>query len=253
MVAYRIIIFVLFFLPLEMAFGSSLAPYFDKIINDNAPRSYVGVIVGDAETGKVLYEKNSQGLFTPASNEKLFTAAAVLYLLGPNYRFKTVCLIQGQNKIGATLNGNLYIRFSGDPTLTSEGVQKLIQDIKNYGISCIEGDIVLDETRFDKPDYCDDWILGDTNWYYAAPVTAIILDANAVGVSINLTKGLGERPSAEQLFPEKSARIIIDNQLQAKFCEQTAEQCVMNLQIDQDNTVHLNGCISHNLQYFISL
>ena len=48
-----------------------------------------GIEITSLTTGKVIYAKNPENLFTPASNTKLFTTAAALALIGPDYKFRT--------------------------------------------------------------------------------------------------------------------------------------------------------------------
>src|SRR4029077_5403542 len=48
-----------------------------------------GLLVGDAETGATLCEKNANDYFLPASNMKLLTTALALDTLGQEYRFRT--------------------------------------------------------------------------------------------------------------------------------------------------------------------
>src|SRR6478735_68599 len=55
----------------------------------------VGVAVVDVDSGKPVYSRNEGGLFNPASNVKLFTTAAALAILGPEYRWKTVIYAEG--------------------------------------------------------------------------------------------------------------------------------------------------------------
>lgn len=240
--SFSICIFVAFFLLQTLVVFAD--PSFDNVINHYAPNSHVGIIVGDAKTGKIIYEKNGFGLFTPASNMKLFTAAAALYSLGPKYQFKTEVGIHTKNLQKHTLNDNLYIRFSGDPSLTTQNLQQLIQDIKKYGIDSINGDIVLDTTIFDKPDYGREWSLEEINWSYGSPVTSIILDENALRFSIVPAKTVGEKPTITLVDPEKASYIKIDNQLQTVPHEQALHHCTTDIQIDQDNTIHLRGCVS---------
>src|SRR4249920_3413536 len=48
-----------------------------------------GVKVVSLDSGKVIFEQNSQKLFSPASNSKLYTVALALDRLGADYRIKT--------------------------------------------------------------------------------------------------------------------------------------------------------------------
>jgi len=45
--------------------------------------------VKDLQTGEVLYDLNSNKLFSPASTTKLFSVEALLQAYGDDYRFKT--------------------------------------------------------------------------------------------------------------------------------------------------------------------
>jgi hypothetical protein len=75
-----------------------------------------GVVVRNLESGYTLYERNPHTLFTPASNTKLFTTAAVLEQLGPDYRYRTDVFAEGALR-DSVLDGNLIVRGSGDPTI----------------------------------------------------------------------------------------------------------------------------------------
>ncbi|MDQ2993533.1 MAG: D-alanyl-D-alanine carboxypeptidase, partial [Pseudomonadota bacterium] len=69
------------------------------------PKAAVGIVVADAKTGNVIYELNGFQAFNPASNAKLFSTAAALYELGPNYLYKTqVGVTKGQLQ-GSTVQG----------------------------------------------------------------------------------------------------------------------------------------------------
>src|SRR6516165_10810770 len=61
-----------------------------QILSDPAvARGLWGIYVVSLDNGVPLYALNQDKLFTPASNAKLFTTAAVFGLIGPDYRFKT--------------------------------------------------------------------------------------------------------------------------------------------------------------------
>ena len=76
-----------------------------------------GVVVQSLENGEYLYQLNEKKGFMPASNMKIYTTAAALVKLGPDYQYKTTLFSNGNIENGV-LTGDLIIRGSGDPTLT---------------------------------------------------------------------------------------------------------------------------------------
>src|SRR4051812_29307611 len=57
------------------------------LADPDAARAWWGIDVVSLDSGKQVYGLNQEKLFTPASNSKLFTTAAVFALIGPSYRF----------------------------------------------------------------------------------------------------------------------------------------------------------------------
>jgi serine-type D-Ala-D-Ala carboxypeptidase/endopeptidase (penicillin-binding protein 4) len=65
--------------------SSRLNRKINQILAEFGENLNVGIVVQDVKTGKTLYQKNADRYFTPASNEKLFTAFATLHYLGPDF------------------------------------------------------------------------------------------------------------------------------------------------------------------------
>ena len=84
---------------------------------------------------------------SPASVIKLFTTYSSLLKLGFDYRWETKFLHTGTLRNG-TLNGDLYVKASGDPTLETEDVYDIASQIRGAGISRIKGNIIIDRTLF---------------------------------------------------------------------------------------------------------
>jgi len=88
----------------------------DDIFNDpNFSNANWGVFIKSLKTGEIIYKKNENKLFIPASVMKLFTSSSSLLLLGANYNYKTKIYTNGNIK-GSILEGDLIIKGVGDPT-----------------------------------------------------------------------------------------------------------------------------------------
>src|SRR4029434_5815756 len=66
-----------------------------------------------------LFKYTAAQPLLPASTMKMFTAALALERFGPDYRFSTDVLRDGEVDAAGTLHGNLYLRGDGDPSLAA--------------------------------------------------------------------------------------------------------------------------------------
>ena len=90
---------------------ASVTPLADRIAALlNAPdlaHGFWGIEVISLGTGETIYAQNADKLFAPASNTKLFTTAAALALIGPDYKFRTTVETTGTLDRYGRLNGCL--------------------------------------------------------------------------------------------------------------------------------------------------
>ena len=68
---------------------TSLAREIDRIIGESKVPARWGVFVISQKDGRVLYSRDADKSFTPASNMKVYTTAVALDLLGADYRWRT--------------------------------------------------------------------------------------------------------------------------------------------------------------------
>lgn len=119
----------------------------------------VGITVHDARTGNEVFAQNADSMFNPASNTKIFTTAAALSVLGPNFRFRTALWASRTADDRASpdvMRGPVFLQGSGDPSLQPFDLVNLVHDLSRRGIRRIEGDIFLDgefraEQDLEKP------------------------------------------------------------------------------------------------------
>ncbi|MEA1079378.1 D-alanyl-D-alanine carboxypeptidase/D-alanyl-D-alanine endopeptidase [Marinobacter qingdaonensis] len=90
---------------------------------------------------------NADELMSPGSIMKLVTTFAALEILGPTHHWDTDFLTDGK-LVGDTLEGNLYVRFGGDPKLTLERLWSTLRELRGMGVTTINGDLVLDGSYF---------------------------------------------------------------------------------------------------------
>lgn len=110
--------------------------------------SDIAIVVVDAQPGgKTWLQHNDQKAMNPASVIKLVTTFAALDILGPNYLWNTAVFADGPVQNGA-LKGSLYIRGSGDPSMTADRLRELLLQVRASGIQTIEGNLVIDRSAY---------------------------------------------------------------------------------------------------------
>jgi D-alanyl-D-alanine carboxypeptidase/D-alanyl-D-alanine-endopeptidase (penicillin-binding protein 4) len=114
------------------------------------PAASVAVVVQPVEAAAPLVAHNAGAAFNPASVMKLLTTYAALDLLGPAWSWKTTAWIDSA-PVDGVLDGNLYLKGSGDPRFAIEHLSGLLRQLRVRGIRHIAGDVVLDRTVFDVP------------------------------------------------------------------------------------------------------
>jgi len=162
-------------------------------------------IARNVKTGETLYEYDSERNLTPASVMKLVTTATALELLGGDYRFATVIEHDGEITDGV-LNGNIYIRGSGDPTLGSSFFSKntflpqWVSALKKAGIHSVEGKIIADESIFDSEGLSGKILYEDMGSYYGAGSYGLNVFDNQYKMLLQ-TKEAGSKAEIKETIP----------------------------------------------------
>jgi D-alanyl-D-alanine carboxypeptidase len=94
-------------------------PLANALNEARVPTGHAAFFVQRVDSAKPLLAHNADKRMNPASTMKIVTTYAALDLLGPAYTWKTQALADGAVREGK-LDGNLYLRGSGDPSLTQE-------------------------------------------------------------------------------------------------------------------------------------
>jgi len=178
----------------------SLKKHIEAIVaQPDLAKGFWGIEIASAG-GKVIYSLNSDKLFTPASNTKLFTTAAALALIGPDYKFRTTVETSGSLDKYGRLSGDVVLVGRGDPTLSGRELpynvhtqrnsdpvrvlEQLADELAQKGVKYVDGDVVADDTYFAFERYGEGWSQDDLVWADGAPVSALTINDNVVFVSI---------------------------------------------------------------------
>ncbi|HEV7903986.1 MAG TPA: D-alanyl-D-alanine carboxypeptidase/D-alanyl-D-alanine-endopeptidase [Pyrinomonadaceae bacterium] len=162
-----------------------------------------GIKVVSLDTGRVLFEENAGKLLMPASNMKLYTVAAALDRLGPDFRFTTSAYAQDAPDKKGKLGGDLIIYGRGDPTYATrfngagntdyfKAIDDLAARIFAAGVRRVEGDLVGDESYFTGPPRGMGWEWDDLQWYYGADTSALTVNDNALDIFVKPGAKVGD-------------------------------------------------------------
>lgn len=139
--------------------------------------------VGVGKDLKVLLDVNGNKVMIPASITKIATASAILAHFSPGHKFKTQLLTSGEIKDGV-LKGNLYLKGGGDPSFVSENMWYLVNAFTRSNIKKIEGDLVVDDSLFDKVRFDSSRQKERVDRAYDAPVGAMSFNWNSVNIFV---------------------------------------------------------------------
>jgi len=168
----------------------SLPTVLQEIMNKTVlGRGRVGIVVANLDDGKAVFVHDPDELLNPASNVKLFTSAAALVRLGSDYRFDTEFLTRAPTGSKGPLGTKgetttLYVRGKGDPSLTSERLWAMVNDLFHEGLRSVSGDIILDDSYFDGDRIGPGFDEEHSDRAYAAPTGALSLNWNAVAIHV---------------------------------------------------------------------
>lgn len=166
------------------------------------------LVVKDVQEGRTVYCYDTDRLQSPASVLKTVATATALEILGEDYRYPTTLEYDGILENG-TLEGNLYIKGSGDPSLGSShfapGQNKFLSTwiaaLQKAGIKHITGSVISDESIFDTEGVSIKWLREDMGNYYAPGSYGISIFDNMYKLSLQ-TGAAGTRPVLKGTEPD---------------------------------------------------
>ncbi|MGF1521128.1 MAG: D-alanyl-D-alanine carboxypeptidase/D-alanyl-D-alanine-endopeptidase [Leptolyngbyaceae cyanobacterium] len=129
--------------------------------------------------GETVYGWEGDRFFVPASSLKLVTTAAALTQLGPDFTLQT-SVYGYTDPAGVT---TLKVVGRGDPSFGRDDLSAIADQLAQQGIRQVEM-LWGDESAFQGSDVNTSWEWEDVQAGYGAPVNALILEENEIGLSL---------------------------------------------------------------------
>lgn len=193
----------------------------DRTIQQVDPNAHIGIEIVSLKNGQKIYERNAKHMFIPASTQKIFTTAAALATLGSDYRFETKIFHIGTAKEGV-LEGDLYLKGEGDPSLTTADLQDFAFQLSRMGIKTIRGDLVIDNFDFDNISQGPGWMWDEGAEYWNSPIDALLVNHSCVTVWVE--PGLHENMAAKVSVSPKVEGVAVQN-----FAKTSAKKGELNV------------------------
>ncbi len=188
-----------------------LGPAIGSILQTQALRgALIGFFAIDTARGTVLYARNADSEFVPASTFKLLVGSAALDELGPNFSAITT-LLSDEPATGSTLDGNLYLRGGGDAHLSDGDLDAAVTAVANLGVTHVTGSIVTDTSHDDAQRWAPGWSWDDLPYAYAPVVSALELNEGAVRVVVSPGTTVGSIAIARET--PQSGAFSLDNRI----------------------------------------
>ncbi|MDO4625854.1 MAG: serine-type D-Ala-D-Ala carboxypeptidase [Pasteurellaceae bacterium] len=202
-------------------------------------------IAKNLNSQQVITQHNAQTFMLPASTQKVFTALAAKLVLPENFQFETSLLTNGKVQ-NNQLDGDLIVKFTGDPELTSGQLYQLFAQLKQQNIQKINGNLIVDTSTFSSHDRGSGWIWNDLTMCFNAPPAAVNLDNNCFYAELDANQPVGEyaKINVPSLFPvQVFGQVRIVDNAEAGYCQ-------LDVVVQDNNRYQIKGCLSRQSKPF---
>jgi D-alanyl-D-alanine carboxypeptidase/D-alanyl-D-alanine-endopeptidase (penicillin-binding protein 4) len=171
---------------------SELSADIGNMLSTRVKSGKFGVMIVSLTRGDTLFAQNAGEMMQPASTMKLYSTAVALDRFGPEHSFSTDVLRDGTMGPEGTVQGNLYLRADGDPSMSGRffkdpnlPMATLARSVAAAGVKKVTGDLVFDASAFDDRKVPEGWKTKYLGAAYAAKVSALSLNENVVWVVVS--------------------------------------------------------------------
>lgn len=236
----------LFFLFTSMSLQAATDADFKKLIKKHHfNESTLGIYV-EAD-GKSVIDINATKAMVPASLTKIVTGGAILSKIPLNTKFVTELLSKAPIQ-GNTLKGAICLKGGGDPSFVSEKMWYLVNEFVRTGVKTIEGDLIVDASRFDSEGFDAGRDSVRVDRAFDAPVSALSFNWNSVNVFIRP----GEINAPAKIFLDPASDYL-DLENRTKTVEKSGVKSieVSRVRLGLKDKIIITGSLSANAKEMV--
>ncbi len=170
-----------------------------------------GMMVYDVTADTLILEHNSNQRLVPASIQKVLTTTSALFMLGHDYQYETTLQHDGEITGAGVLQGNLYIKGSGDPAFGAIAMHDSLaldsiyseweKALRAEGIMQIDGHIIGDERVFDEEMVPPRWLWSHIGNYFGAGSSGLTVNENEYTVYFDAGEAIGAPAHVSHIDP----------------------------------------------------
>ncbi|MDG2960125.1 serine-type D-Ala-D-Ala carboxypeptidase [Bisgaard Taxon 10/6] len=235
-----------FFISTLFFIGTASAQVDVQALSKELPQgASLGFVAKNLHSGEIIADYNASTFMLPASTQKTFTALAAKLVLGDQFQFTTSLLSNSEVQNGV-LTGDLIVKFTGDPDLTTGQLYNLLAQLKKHNINKINGDLILDTSVFASHDRGSGWIWNDLVMCFNSPPAAANLDNNCFYVDLDANQPVGENVkfNVPSQYPiQVFGQVKVVNANEAPYCQ-------LDAVVHDNNRYQIKGCIARQSKPF---
>lgn len=209
----------------------------DSVIINYLPKGVsASVYVYDLTADSAIFDFRGTEMCRPASTEKVITTVTALMSLGKNYAFQTQLTSQGTVTDGV-LDGDLYLVGGLDPGLQDSDFRRMVQDLKNAGITRINGNVYADVSIMDSIPWGSGWCWDDAPSSFQPYISPLMIHEGYVGVEVRPSEN-GVAPTV--IISPSIPNVTIDNRARTGVSSLGALRITRDV-LKNSNTIIIEG------------
>jgi D-alanyl-D-alanine carboxypeptidase/D-alanyl-D-alanine-endopeptidase (penicillin-binding protein 4) len=140
----------------------------ENLIKETDPNLNIGIKITNLDQGKIIFEKNADRYFIPASTLKFISLLTTLEYFGEDYNFTSDLLHKDQD----------YYLNIHDPDFKPDDLANLVSELAKQAGKNIKGNIYIVNNQFSLPQIMRDKTFSDSVYCYGAPITLTHVNKN---------------------------------------------------------------------------